>query len=508
MLRSLYSGVSGLRNHQQSMDVIGNNIANVNTPGYKSSRVTFMDTLSQTLQGVQQARATMGGRNPMQIGSGMSVAAVDKNMGQGSIQSTGRTMDIAIEGKGFFIVGNNDDYLYTRVGAMSVDDNGNLVTNTGERVYGWVDTNQDGVIDASQDELQWINLDRRGDGQITNAVAYASPVISGANEGDASLGDVITETTTVTDRWSVVAVDNAGGSVLPGGDPVVFTVTGERSGPVTNSGTGSLYFEVGDTFENPSLGSFTVNGGVAAQASRTYDFGGGTTLTVTSDEYGAGGNDINITFVTKGVNQSLSVAMVGNDITVNLATDAAGNVTSTVSDVAAELTAQADSLIDVATAGSPGTTTVPTSMLGTQYLANGAGPNVGDSFSFSTTAPGGASVENITFGRDGTVVGTFENGTTEEIARVALGAVPNPEGLFSLGGGKFAETPTSGSGLPPTVAGTDGTGTITAGYLEMSNVDLTREFTDLIVTQRGFQANSRVITTSDEMLQELMALKR
>ncbi len=622
MLRSLYSGVSGLRNHQQAMDVLGNNIANVNTPGFKSSRVTFMDTLSQTLQGVQQARATMGGRNPVQVGSGMTVAAIDKDMGQGSIQATGRNMDLAIEGRGFFIVGSGENYLYSRVGALSVDDAGNVVTNTGERIYGWVDTNQDGVIDSTQDELSWLNLDRRGDGAITNAVAFASPVITGANQGDASLGPITTVATTVSDRWTVEAVANpdfVDEATTPDVPPVVFRVVGERSGELVDP-TGNNLFPVGSLVSSDTLGSFVINGGSPAKATLAYDVtttgGARGNLSLTATEYGAGGNGVSLEFVNKGVNQTLSISVIGKEIVVSLGTDAVGQVTSTLDDVvdaingsaaaSALVTAEAsgwntgtiadtadppaweiavspdqlnenntsisveftqdaaatDTTVTVADAdlASPtvtvtypptatiadivsaldgtsllravavrgstetapsGSTTysdllqadgdgsgVEMSTATTQYLQNGAGPNVGDTFTFTTTAPGGAAVENLTVTRDGTIVGTFENGTTEEIARVALANVPNPEGLFSLGGGKFAETPTSGSGFPPTVAGDNGTGTIASGYLEMSNVDLTREFTDMIVTQRGFQANSRVITTSDEMLQDLLALKR
>ena len=142
------------------------------------------------------------------------------------------------------------------------------------------------------------------------------------------------------------------------------------------------------------------------------------------------------------------------------------------------------------------------------FFANGAGANQGDYFTFTTTAPGGAILESLSVNREGGVIGVFENGTTEELARVALAKPPNPQGLLAVGQGKFVESPVSGSGFPPVVAGTGGTGGIASGFLEMSNVDLTREFTDMIVNQRGFQANSRIITTSDEMLQDLLALKR
>ncbi len=616
MLRSLYSGVSGLRNHQQAMDVIGNNIANVNTPGFKSSRVTFMDTLSQTLQGVQQARATMGGRNPMQVGSGMTVAAIDKNMGQGSLQSTGRNLDLAIEGRGFFIVGNEENYYYTRLGALSVDDQGNLVTNTGELIYGWVDTNQDGTISSTQDELKWINLDRRGDGKITNVLAHVGPVIPGANAGDASLSEITPGSSTITDKWTVEAIKN------PNFDPddsskgpaVYFTVRGEKSGYLEDASGNKKTFSVGDSVTWDVLGEFTINGNQPKQASYDFSLDASHALSVKAVDFGAGGNEISLEFVNEGPSRSLSVSVSGQHIRVVLATDASGvitsdlgdvieaingsdrasalvrastsglaeaklgpsgkpdrvrilskdggawtinlvnstsgnssatvsvsgntitveladdgsNITSTWADVIEAINSHAEAsrhiiaargdgyLSEVAAACSAslsagtGTNSLTTTMseFSKQYLQNGAGPDVGDSFTFSTTAPGGATVENLTITRDGTIIGTFDNGSTEELARIAIANIPNPEGLFSLGGGKFAETPTSGTGFPPVEAGSEGAGTIASGYLEMSNVDLTREFTDMIVIQRGFQANSRIITTSDEMLQDLLALKR
>lgn len=615
MLRSFYAGISGLRNHQQAMDVIGNNISNVNTPGFKSSRVTFMDTLSQTLQGVREASTVLGGRNPVQIGSGMTVAAIDRNMGQGSAQSTGRNMDLAIEGKGFFIVGNSSNYYYSRSGATSMDNSFNLVTDTGDQIYGWIDSDQNGQIDTARDNQGWINLDRRGDGRITNVVASATPMVSGPNQGDATLGQMITIPTTVTDNWRVEAIRNpsvvalevsnpaaatydptsalydarfdstrtpatlysaatlaaaqdainvsvvgstgydaaspsynaafdssnaaydvaaltaaqnaltvsvAGGTgydpkstsydgrfdatnlvaydaaALAAAQasaltepPLLFQVTGAKSGVL---GT----VRVGETFENAGLGSFVVNGGASQRATL-----GVQGITVTANDFGAGGNDYSVEFVNKGVNQSLGVTVQGTKIIVNLGTNGLGQVTSTTAQVAAKINELAGSVV---TASGGDATTAAS--LTQRYLQNGSGPDEGDYFTFSTTAAGGATVEGISVAKDGTIIGVFDNGTTEELARIALGNVTNPEGLLSVGSGKFAESPTSGSGFPPVTAGTGGTGTIAAGFLEMSNVDLTREFTDMITTQRGFQANSKIITTSDEMLQDLLTLKR
>ncbi|GAB6062407.1 flagellar hook protein FlgE [Deferrisoma palaeochoriense] len=492
MFRSFYSGVSALRNHQQAMDVIGNNIANVNTPGFKSSRAIFSDTLSHVVQAARKGSQGSGGRNPIQLGLGMTLTAIDRNMGQGALQSTGNNLDLAIEGQGFFVVGQGEDYFYTRSGAFQVDDNFNLVTNAGHRVLGWVDTDNDGLVDPARDELKFINLDRRGDGMITNVVASATPAVSGPNRGDASIGPVTTFPTTVTDEWRIECTDASIGE---------FTITGARTGELPTK------VLVGETFSDPNLGTFVVNGGTPAQASLSLDTNGdGDAIVITAVEYGAGGNDIQVELVKEGPNRSLGVSVSGNKITVSLGTDNLGRVTSTEADVAAAIAAHPEASAMVTAAGGGGGTAEPTAT--PRFLAGGAGPNEGDYFTITTTAAGGAMLENITVSRDGTIVGIFENGTTEEIARVALGLVPNPQGLLAVGDGLFAESPTSGSGFPPVVPGSEGAGTLASGFLEMSNVDLTREFTDMIVTQRGFQANSRIITTSDEMLQDLLALKR
>ncbi|MBI5443085.1 MAG: flagellar hook-basal body complex protein [Deltaproteobacteria bacterium] len=495
MLRSFYSGISGLRNHQQSMDVLGNNIANVNTVGFKASRVSFTDTLSQTISGGREGGATSGGQNPTQIGLGMTVSSVSRNFSQGPLQTTGNALDLAIQGSGFFIVGQGDSFFYTRSGVFGVDNENQLVTDSGDLIYGWVDTNQDGVVDPSTDEMSWINLDRRSDGTITNVRSSVTPAVAGPNRGDATMGTITTGNSTISDEWRVEVVDATTGE---------YRVVGEKSGVLINEATGLATTHVGETFENVKLGSFVVNGGTAEQASLNIEYGVGNSIDIVANDYGAGGNDLKVEFVNRGKNQSLGVTFDGTTITVNLGTDADGFVTSTYQEVVDAINALSGTPVTATLNGTDATAEV----LSPRFLQAGAGPNTGDYFTFTSTAPGGASIQTLTVAEDGTILGIFENGTTEELARIALGVVPNPEGLLAIGSGKFAESPTSGSGFPPRVAGTGGTGSIASGFLEMSNVDLTQEFTDMIVVQRGFQANSRIITTSDEMLQDLLALKR
>lgn len=490
MLRSFFSGISGLRTHQLSMDVVGNNIANVNTPGFKGGRVSFKDTLSQTLSGAKAGTSTLGGINPMQIGLGMTIASIDNNFNQGSLQSTAVATDLAIQGDGFFVIGEGTSFFYSRAGVFNVDNNQNFVNaQTGDLVYGWVDTNNNGVINTGSDSLQWINLDRRGDGKITNVLSSATTPVSGSNTGDAYLGSISTSSTTLSDTWTVTCIDAATGN---------FEIVGSTYGV---QGTQTY----GNIFTDSDVGSFTINAGAPNSATLNVTSVAGADIDFDAASEGAGGNNTTITMQILGPNATLGVSVNGSDITINLATDGASGVTSTAAQVAAAiaLSASASALV---------TATVNTdAVMDTQTrtaLSGGSGADLGDSFTFTTTAAGDADVVNISINESGTIIGVFDNGTTEEIAQVALARFANPQGLTKIGETKFAESPNSGNGFPVVEAGDGGTGTILSGFLEMSNVDLSQEFTNMIIIERGFQANSRIITTGDEMIQELLALKR
>ncbi|WP_434995931.1 flagellar hook-basal body complex protein [Arthrobacter sp. Ld5] len=281
MLRSLYSGISGLRSHQTMLDVTGNNIANVNTTGFKGSATQFQDTLSQLTQGAGAPQEALGGTNPAQVGLGTQVAGIITNFSQGSAQATGRATDMMINGDGLFVTRAGTETLYTRAGAFTPDADGRLVTPDGSIVQGW-------------------------------------PAVGGVIQQGA----------------------------------------------------------VGD-LRMPRMGEVTANG----------------------------------------------------------------------------------------------------------------------------------TLESFTLGPDGTLVGAFSDGTRQPLGRIALAGFVNPAGLEKAGGSSYRTTANSGAaeiGAP----GANGLGTVDAGVLEMSNVDLSQEFTNLIVAQRGFQANARIITTSDEVLQELTNLKR
>jgi flagellar hook protein FlgE len=390
MLRSMFSSISGLRAHQTMMDVTGNNIANVNTTGYKSAQTLFQDTLSQLLQGAGAPGTALGGTNPAQVGLGSRVAAITTTFTQGASQTTGRSTDLMISGDGFFVVNKSGQQLYTRAGAFSFDAQGNLVTQDGAFVQGWPGVN--GVIDTTG-AVSGIRLPL---GTLLPPVATTTATATGNLPADAATGTVLTTT--------IPTYDAVGNELTL---TVAFTKT-------ANPGEWSA------TLDRP--GSATVN--VAAFTAPPAP-GAATTI---------GGVEVDLSGLTMFAGTS-SAALTAQD-----------------------------------------------------------GSEVG-------------TLQAFTVGNDGTLVGVFSNGLRQDLGRVAIAAFNNPQGLEKVGGSAFRDTVNSGVAQIGT-PGTGARGTLQGGSLEMSNVDLSSEFTNLIISQRGFQANSRVITASDELLQDLVNMKR
>jgi flagellar hook protein FlgE len=389
MLRSLYSGISGLRAHQAMLDVTGNNIANVNTAGFKASSTQFQDTLSQMTQGAGAPQTETGGTNPAQIGLGVRVAGVSTNFSQGSSQNTGRATDMMISGDGFFITSKAGQQLYTRAGAFDMDAAGRLVSPDGGILQGWSAAN--GVVNQGG-AIGPIALSPNA---TSAAVATTKASLDGNLPSDAAVG------TSVERQVKVYDADGASRSL---------TLTFSRS-----------------------AGGWDVAGADANGAA------GNTTLTFANGALTSGG------------------AMTVGGISVDM---------STVTGFAA----------------------VSTLTVGGQN-----GSEAGK-------------LESFTLSGDGSLIGSFSNGAKQVLAQVALARFTNPGGLEKAGSSTYVATANSGAaqlGAP----GAGGLGTLTAGALEMSNVDLSQEFTNLIVAQRGFQANARIITTSDQVLQELVDLK-
>jgi len=431
MLRSMFSGVSGLRSHQTMMDVIGNNISNVNTAGYKSSSVVFQDLLSQAIRGAGVATGAQGGTNPTQVGLGVRVGGVTTSFTQGASQMTGRSTDLSIQGDGFFVVKSAGQELYTRAGSLSFDSLGRLVTPDGAVLQGWpatatgaVNTNA-AVGDLRMPLGQTINPSETREivlgGNLpsdapVNAAAANQPATPGSQvvtsitvyDGQGAARNVtFTMTHTDTNEWTVVAT-------MPDLNP---------ANPPVEVGSETLTWDPTDTPPQFNVQSMAIR------------------PTAAVGEFAAA-DPINVSFGAIGGADSLS-----------------------------------------------------------QY----AGSSSVAALSQDGSAIG--ALQSFTIGQDGIVTGVFSNGRTRAIGQIALATFGNPGGLEKVGGSLYR--PSVNSGLAQVgIAGQNGRGALAGSTLEMSNVDLAAEFTNLIVAQRGFQANSRVITSSDELLQDLVNLKR
>ncbi|RIX30290.1 flagellar hook protein FlgE [Amnibacterium setariae] len=401
MLRSLYSGISGLRAEQTMLDVTSNNIANVNTVGFKSSSVQFEDALSQMVSAAGLATSAKAGTNPNQVGLGVRVAGVTTNLTEGSQTNTGNNLDAMISGDGFFVTQTGSQTLYSRNGQFHWDSQGRLATADGSLVQGWNAVN--GVV-STGGKPTTLTLPS---GTVAPANTTTSAVMTGNLPSDAKPGTTLQR------------------------DITVYSPDGTARG---------LSIDYTADATTPGKWNYSISDG-----------SGATPVTGTVQTSGSG----TITGTSGGAS---TLKPVVNGITVDLS--------------------QMSGFANLTTVGFA------------SQNGNAAG-----------------TLLTVNMGADGTLSGTFTNGATIAIARLAVGTFTNPEGLAKAGNSMLTETLNSG-GVRLGTAGSDGYGAVVSGALEASNVDLSQEFTNLIVAQRGFQANARIITTSDEILQELTQLKR
>ncbi len=424
-LTSLYTGLSGMSANSMQLSAIGNNLANSNTPGYKSSTVAFQDLLSQTLTG-----GSSGGTiNFLQVGLGVGTVANNSNFGQGSLQATGINTNVAIEGGGFFIVKDKQNVGYTRAGDFHVDAKGFLVSADGACVQGY--TERDPVTNTV------INSGTLNDVQIPTGMLYdpiATSRVSMLTNLDAS------DTLNLPYSNSVRVFDSLGQS-----HQITFTWT--RTSALTYSYDVTIDAgEVGGTAGSPqSL--------LPAAGSMTF------------------GNDGKLVDVDGAAPANISIT------------------TPTFSNGAAALPFNWEIL----------------NADGSGKLTNFAAPSSTSTSSQNGFAPG--KLNQVVVGRDGTIQGIFDSGQTIEMARIALATFNNPSGLVKMGNNRYGVSVASGD---PTVGepATGGRGSTAGSTVELSNVDIASEFINMIVAQRGYQANSRLITTSDEVLQEAINMKR
>ncbi len=448
MMRSLYSGVSGLKIHQTKMDVIGNNIANVNTVGFKAQRVSFSELFYQTTQSASgpNAETSTGGQNAKQIGLGASVGQISINISQeGGSQSTGNAFDLKINGASFFVVRSGGADYYTKAGNFTTDGFGNLVTGSGAYVMGYVAErdNATGDFVLLTDEHRPISL-------YATEYMYTAPA----------------QTTSATMTGNINSED------------ADFTTTG-------------IGYKAPDLYVYDSLGN---KYGVQMKIEQVE--GSTTEYTMTPLKIFKGTEevtDMSAVFTGDGVTTGAdgsSVTLTFDGTTGLITTDPA-QVAIQIMDADGD---KADAFQQDIVMDFSGLT-----CYGSEYTVTAEKDKLG----------GGKAVGNmISVGiqTDGKIIASYDNGDTACIGQIATATFLNPAGLEKAGDNMYAATMNSGDA---TVGDITSFGEqMSSGVVEMSNVDLAAEFTDMIVTQRGFQANSRVITTSDTMIEELINLKR
>ncbi len=635
MMRSLYAGISGLRNFQTKMDIIGNNISNVNTVAFKSGRITFAETMAQSLAGEIAPSGNLGGVNPIQVGLGMRVLGVDTNFSQGSMEATGITTDLALQGDGFFLVTDGDRDYYTRAGAFQLDADGSLVNGgNGYKVLGYMPLDEgSNILDRSRPKSIQIPLGRKSPARSTAEINLAGNIdmhmsrstaalVSAGTTGIRNLdgvafdgvggehrvvitGNNATRSIASGSRQNLNLTDNIGIIGISDVDGLQITVDGQRTVTITGLTTDSTISELIQAINSQVAGlnaGLDANG--AIQITRDF-YGDGGRYNVTLQDSGA--SDIVATLFdqsgTFNVDNGTASTLVAVDNftptgqpspiirALNLTMDDRTGLINGISDlggggvfinapsglaagesmITTESTDHSSSIFVYDSLGNthnmtirmtrseePGVWRWQAEVVSPAVIVEGGNGtiafrddgslesftyernlnevvfnpgngaqnvtfsfNVGAVGSFdgltSTSSPttmmatgqdgfGMGTLQGIFIDTNGQIFGSFSNGETEILSQLLLANFTNPQGLERAGENLYTETANSGS---PRVTDADQAGAkINSGYLEMSNVDLSREFTDMILVQRAFQASARVISTSDRLLEEITQLKR
>ncbi|MFO7445021.1 MAG: flagellar hook protein FlgE [Ignavibacteriaceae bacterium] len=576
LLNSLFAGVSGMRNHQSMMDVIGNNIANVNTIGFKGSRITFSDAFNQFVKAGTNPTASTGGTNTFQVGLGMKINSIDRNWNQGTFERTGITTDMALQGPGMFVLKSNEERFYSRAGAFIFDADGKLVSpQNGAIVQGKV-ANSDGavppgnnlediVIDTNlklpaiaTDLIKWggnlksnseltrsDNVVQRGN---LNSNFEAPATAPGPFDTQTAiyneLGEKyilkVTYTATATPNeydmtWRVLdeegepflldptdplSIDPAYDGALP--NPILFIENPPSSGNFVLDDTSKAYFDSDSTDDN----HVTVPGfdaGFDIEAGSITQNGSTTTLSLSAD----GNREPNIVSGSVTIFDSLgtshqvtmkytkildntwiwSASIPGISTDNGLAVDSTGTITF-----------NSDGTLDPSkiAPNNPQLTFTPAGGANLMVIDLDFGRGFGGVTQTSSSSvisalnqngSASASLSNINIDQYGHIVGIFSNGNSRTLAQVMVATFANLNGLISVGDNLFSSYANSGDPRIASLGEESGT-TVQSGALEQSNVDLSEEFTKMIVSQRGFQANARVISTADTLLQEITNLIR
>lgn len=463
MMRSLYSGVSGMQNHQTRLDVIGNNVANVNTTGFKRGRVNFQDMISQQLSGAASPTNEIGGVNPKEVGLGVMTASIDTIFTQGNLQSTGVSTDVAIQGNGFFVLKNGEESFYTRAGSFGLDSEGSLVNPAnGMRVQGWMARELNGEMvlqTAGSTEDLIIPVGQKDPAKATENVNFACNLNKNTPEilAGASAADIA-------------------------------------------KGTWSTEQKIYDSFGNEHMlsVSFTRVAGNPNQWQATVQVDPDNAV-ATETRVGLG--------TTDGVENTFLINF-DNMGRLQSVTDTAGNVTNPAGQIVLQTSfnvpeANADE------AGNPYRQTLNINLgtIGSMENTITQSASASSTKAFYQDGYTMGYLDNFKIDSSGIITGVYSNGTNRVIGQIAMATFTNQSGLEKAGENTYVESNNSGLANIGT-SGIAGKGSLLAGSLEMSNVDLTEQFTDMIVTQRGFQASSKTIQTADTLLDTVLNLKR
>jgi len=566
LFNGFYTSLSGLNGNSHTINVTGNNIANVNTTGYKSSRAEFETQISQSLKAGSAPSGSFGGTNPTQVGLGVKLSGVSRDFTDGSLQLTGVNTDMAIEGNGFFVIDIEGSTRYTRAGNFQRNSEALLTTANGGLVQGY---GIDGDFNIVEGVLETISIPI---GSLTLAEASSEVKFTGnlnANGVVASSSSVIELSALYSDAGAttpavsgdlLTGLFNTGGTSIFASGDVLHLSSATRGGATLPDKT----FQIGAANTTGSTANGTTIDDLMAFFQGALgidtDVSGGVTLNGSGQIVVEGNsgtlNDLNLVSSGIYVNQPTGIlpftmnkssSANGESVRTTFVTyDSLGTAQTLDLTIVLESTsslgttwrfyAQSQDDTDVSTVLGSGTLTFGTNgqMLAVegdtitidhagsgadasqQILLNFNDPNLGLSALSSTTSQVSAfsqngspigTLDDFTIQTDGTIIGEFSNGLLRNLGRVVLATFVNPQGLIESASNQFESTPSSGSASIVT-AGSGSSGRIIGQALELSNVDITEQFITLVTASTGFSANSRVFSTSDRLLQELMATIR
>lgn len=570
---ALFTGLSGLNVHSKKLDVIGNNIANVNTTGFKGSRMLFESQFFRTFSFGSAPGVGSGGTNPAQAGLGVGIGGVQRDFRTGAFAATGDSRDMAIDGTGFFIVSRNGQDFYTRAGSFRQDLNDNLVTINGEVLQGYGIDENFNIIEGTLTDMN-IPVGKLTIAEATSAASLAGnlnasgdlptagssiDILGDAGAGLQDTGGVLITAATLLTAIEDPANPGGGASIITAGDTI--RISGVEKGTRTipdaefTVAAGSTVQDLMDFIDDalgiqdygspnpdgttpgvavdPATGVITITGNVGTASDINFegadliiDSGGTTTSPFTvTDNVEADGESVHtqvFAYNSLGARITVDATFVldskntDNGTTWRYFFDSADDSTlpydlgtGTVSfDENGRIIDSSPVTVSVDLTGTGADTPLNFELLFDS--TNGELTALDDDSIVANVASDGlpaGTLQNFTVQADGLVMGGFDNGEVRQLGQVVLATFANQEGLVDTGGNSFFTGPNSGSPVI-TTPGTFGSGTIVGGMLEQANVDLGEEFTQMILTSTGYSASSRVIRTTDELLQQLLVLGR